>query len=158
MRKFNMVNPAIWNSPTYRALPDDARFLHLFFITSGHQTACGCFALPDGYATTDIVWGLERYQSARESLVASNLIAFDKTTSEVLIHKWFRHNPPMNPNHRKCIADAIEQIRSERLRNEALSGLAAAENEACAKREAASSARASRGGLWSTSHMARVRV
>lgn len=155
MREFSKVSPAIWRSPRFRGLPDDARLGLLYFITCAHQNACGCFGLPDGYAITDLLWTLERYQKARAALVAASMIVFDDATSEVLVAKWFQHSPPMNPSHRKSIIAAVERIASEALRAEAYKALTEAESDARAKQEARAASASS--PLLRTPHLARVR-
>src|SRR6266481_7056163 len=156
MREFSKVSPAIWSSPKFRGLPDDARQALLYFITSAHQNACGCFALPDGYSITDLQWALERFRLARAALVDASMILFDEATSEVLVAKWFQHNPPMNPSHRKSVIAAVERIASDVLRAEAYKALAEAESQARTKNEARS-ANASV-PLLRTPHLARSRL
>jgi hypothetical protein len=157
MREFTKVSPTIWNSERFRTLPDDARLLQIYFITSGHQNACGCFALPDGYAITDLLLPLERYQAARSALTNATMVLFDQATSEILVCKWFRHNPPMNPSHRKSIVAAIERIASQELRAAAWQGLTDAEAEARARQEAKATQAAAGNPLLRTPHLARVR-
>jgi hypothetical protein len=43
------------------------------------------------------------------------LIRFDTATHEVLIERWFRHNPPMNPMHKQGTMALIEKIKSAKL-------------------------------------------
>lgn len=123
MRVFTKVSPRLWSSLTFRGISDDARFAFVYFLTCSHQNSAGCFSLPDGYAVTDLAWRLRRYISARASLIDANLIKFDASTSEILIVKWFRHNPPMNPSHAKSIAGGIERIASKALQEFAQSEL-----------------------------------
>jgi len=159
MRDFHKVSPAIWNSPAFRQVPDDARLVQFYFVTCAHQNACGCFPLPDGYAITDLFWTAERYVVARDALCAATLIQFDASTSEVLVAKWFRHNPPMNPSHRKSVLAAIERVASNHLRAAAYQGLTDAEDEARAKQVAksASASAASGNSLLHTTHLSRVK-
>jgi len=159
VRVFTKFSPSFWNYASIRALGVDPIFLMLYLITNGHQNACGCYPLPDGYAISDIQWSLEKYHSARTALVDSKLILFDADTSEILVVKWFRHNPAMNPSHRKAIVGAIEGIASESLRAAAWQGLIDAEAEARAKQEAkaANAAAASGSPLLRTPHLARIK-
>lgn len=154
-REFTKVSAAIWSSPRFRKLDAVAQILCLYFISGPHQNSSGCCAVPDGYAITDLGWSMDAYLAAREVLIADGLIAFDHQTVEVLVERWFRHNPPMNPSHRKAIIAAIERIQSPELRAKAAAGLAEAETTIAA----ANAARATSGGsrpalsLLETNHM-----
>jgi hypothetical protein len=136
MRDFSKFSSAFWHSKAIRALSDDGRYFQVYAITNGHQTACGCFALPDGYAISDLQWPTERLQVARAEVVDAGLVLFNAVTSELLVTKWFRHNLAMNPSHRKAIIRAIEAIASNELRAAAWQELAAAEAAAQSRQDA----------------------
>ena len=133
MRAFTKVVTTIWASERFRSVTDDARLLHLYYMTSHHQTACGCFLLPDGYALADMQWDTDRYQTARTRLVEADLVAHDARTQEVRITRWFEDNPPMNPSHRKAVDRAIERINSAQFREQVLAELNALDCEKKAK-------------------------
>ena len=135
MREFSKISPRLWGSGTFRKLPDGARLLFLYYLTCSHQNSGGCFSLPDGYAITDLSWGLEQYQASRALLLDAALIRFDSETSEILVAKWFRHNPPMNPSHRKSVVGAIERIASSNLQGYAREELERAELDAKTRQE-----------------------
>jgi hypothetical protein len=130
MRVFTKVSPQVWSSPAFRALPDDARLLFHYYLSSPHQTSAGCCGLPDGYAITDLGWEMDRYRSARTALADASMVKVDLDSSEILVMKWFKHNPAMNPSHRKSIVRAIQQIASKALQGCAQQELEAAELEA----------------------------
>jgi hypothetical protein len=69
-----MVSPKVWGSPRFRKLSDDARLLHVYYLTCPHGNSCGCFHIPDGYVCADLVWDRQRYQEARCALEAAELI------------------------------------------------------------------------------------
>lgn len=119
-REFSKVSPLLWRSNRFRQLgADDAKLLYLFLMTCDHQTSAGGFRLPDAYAVADLGWTMERLASARAALVEGDFVAHDEATEEYFIHRWFRHNPPMNRKHRIGVEKAIEKIDSERIREAA---------------------------------------
>ena len=102
------------------------RYLFLYLLTNQHQNSAGCYALPDGYACTDLGWPAKQYRAGIASLVASGMILVDERTSEVLLERWFRHNAPMNTNHYKGTAKLVARIQSDQLRGAASAALDAA--------------------------------
>jgi len=134
-KPFTMVLRSLWQSERFTGLPNDqARYLFLYFLTCKHQTASGCFQLPDAYALSDLemagsCWTKEEYGHSRDALVQSGLIHFDRQTSEILINGWYRANPPTNAAwitgaRRQCAA-----IESETLRQLALKALSECSDE-----------------------------
>ena len=120
MRDYSKVSPAVWQSSRFNGLPsDDGRYLYLYFLTSQHQNSAGCYVLPDGYAAIDLNWPIERYRAARKLLMDAGIIDFDNTANVVRIMRWFSHNPPMNPSHRKGIHSILQRIPSNTLAGDA---------------------------------------
>ncbi len=117
MRRFNKISPNIWMPGRFSQLPSqDAKFLHLYLLTCSHQNIAGCFVLRYGYATADLDWAIEKYQIARQQVMDGDLISFDAATSEIFVHGWFRHNPPMNAPHKLGIERQIACVQSGALR------------------------------------------
>lgn len=114
MRDFSKVSPSLWHSERFIGLAsDDARYTYLYLLTSEHQTSAGCYRLPDAYAAADLRWPVERYEQARSELVKAGLIRFDAAASVLMITRWFRFNPPMNPKHHQGIRHILERLPSQ---------------------------------------------
>lgn len=121
MRDWSKVSPAIWSSKRFLSLASsDARLVHMYFLTSGHQNSIGCYRLPDGYAAADLGWEVERYRTAREMVLNSQLIDYDYDTEEILVFNWLKFNPPMNPKHEIGNQGQLDRVRSERLAEQLL--------------------------------------
>jgi hypothetical protein len=120
MRDFSKVSPLIWESVRFRNLPDDdARLLYLYFLTNSHQNSVGCYKLPAAYACADMSWDEPRYQAALTALVTAELIETDGATREILIPRWFKHNPPTNAKHMLGSSRLVDKIESPALRTRA---------------------------------------
>ena len=116
-REFSKVSPAVWRSGRFRRLQGQMpKLVYLYLVTNGHVNSAGCYALPDLYACADLDCEVDAYTVARDALLAGEMIDYDPATSEILIERWFRHNPPMNPNHHKGTARIVSEIESDRLR------------------------------------------
>ena len=129
MRDFSKVSPLLYRSHRYRSLGDDAKLLFHYLLTSEHQNSAGAYRLPTGYALVDMDWDAERYEPAMQELVQVDMIARDMATDEVRICRWFKHNPPMNPSHRKGIASLLTKLESNELREQAIAELQQVEME-----------------------------
>lgn len=148
MRNFTKVSPSLWRSRRFRHLPsDDARFLYVYFLTAPHQTSAGCYEMLDGYACADLGWTPDRYRAARAQLVVGDMILWDEQTDEVFILRWFAHNLPDNPSHRKAIERAISAINSPEIRVKAREALEISETSKETARAAASAQRTVSGAL-----------
>ena len=122
MRDYTKVSPSIWSSPRFLGLKsDEARLLMLYIVTNKHQTSAGVYALPEGYARVDLGdWPEAKYRAAFRNIIDAGLIRFDIETSEVMVERWFRHNPPMSVKHFVGSIRIIDrQIKSEGLREAA---------------------------------------
>lgn len=124
MRVFSKISPALWQSKRFARLKsDNAKLLFMYLLTCTHQNSAGCYHLPDGYACSDLDWSQEKYSAALDFLVEAKLIQFDPECEDVMIERWFKHNPPMNPKHQKGIERMLDSIQSETLRNASLDDL-----------------------------------
>lgn len=120
MREFSKVSPNVWQSKRYNSLPSlEGRHLYLYLLTSEHQTSAGAYRLPDGYATFDLSWDLPLYLKARQELASADMIVFDEATSEVMITRWFKHNPPMSPSHFIGVEKLLKRLQSQLIWEEA---------------------------------------
>jgi hypothetical protein len=114
MRDYSKISPTVWQSPRFSNLEsDEVKLLHLYLMTSSHQTSAGCYQLPDGYACSDLGWELQRYRQAREQLINAGLIDFDAEASVIIVNRWFKHNPPMSESHLLGIERVLEGIPSQ---------------------------------------------
>lgn len=124
MRDFTKVSSTLWHSERFTNLAtDDAKLAYLYMLTCEHQTSAGCFRLPDGYASADLRWPIERYTTARAELVKAGLILFDASAAVVMIKGWFRFNGPMNEKHLRGIRHILDRLPSPTIRAEAAAEL-----------------------------------
>jgi Fe2+ or Zn2+ uptake regulation protein len=117
MRDFSKVSPVLWRSKRFRNLPSDqARLTYLYLLTNKHQTSAGAYELPPAYAADDLGWCVSTVKTALKELETAGLIHVDEQTNELMITRWFKHNGPTNPSHRKGVVKCISQIESEMLK------------------------------------------
>lgn len=117
---FSKVSPQVWESGRFRSLPDDSsRLLYLYLLSSVHQNSIGVYRLPAAYACEDLGWDRPVYDEALTALVDVELVEIDEVTQEVLILRWFRHNPPTNDKHLAGVERLIGKIASQALRERA---------------------------------------
>lgn len=156
MRDFTMVAPHVWRSPNFKHLKsDDAKYLFMYLLTNPHQNSAGVYALPAGYACSDLEWQLDRYYTALALLVDGGLIRIDEATEEVLIEKWFKHATPKNPKHMQGTRKLVCQVQSPELRRVAQEALEKAWEE---KQSPQSKSESRRTPLWETEHMKRAQT
>lgn len=117
MRDYGRVYSSFWQSPEMRALPEDARTLALYLLTTPHGNLLGCFRLPDAYAAEDLQWLPERVAEGFRKLVESGFATRDEATKWLFIRKFLKWNPFENPNVAKAASKALDQIPAGELKS-----------------------------------------
>ncbi|MDG4902774.1 MULTISPECIES: hypothetical protein [unclassified Mesorhizobium] len=117
-RDFAPISPALWTSPGFLSLNGDGRQLHLYFISSPHQTSAGCCRIREGYALADLGWISQQYREALANVIGADLVRHDPRTEETYVKKWFKHkgNIPTNKDHAKGTMKIISNIDSDQIR------------------------------------------
>lgn len=110
MRDYGRVYSSFWQSPEMRALPEDARTLALYLLTSPHGNLIGCFRLPDAYAAEDLQWSIERVSEGFRKLLETDFLTRDEATKWLLIRKYMKWNSFENPNVSKAAHKALSQV------------------------------------------------
>jgi hypothetical protein len=112
VRDYGRVYSAFWQSPEIRELPEDARTLALYLLTSPHGNLIGCFRLPDAYAADDLQWTAERVSEGFAKLADVAFVRRDEATKWVFITKYLKWNAFENPNVARAAHKALDQVPS----------------------------------------------
>lgn len=115
-REFNMVSPALWGSEKFASVSRSAKLLHLYVMTSPHQTSAGGYRLPAGYAAEDLHCDPDEFGADLAELVKAGLLLHDPDSKEVYVVGWFRFCAPANQKHAIGAHRLISKIASDRLR------------------------------------------
>lgn len=110
MRDYGRVYSSFWQSPEIRTLPEDARTLALYLLTSPHGNLIGCFRLPDAYAAEDLQWSIERVAEGFAKLSEVAFVTRDEGTKWVFITKYLKWNAFENPNVARAALKALDQV------------------------------------------------
>ena len=105
MSRYTTVESIIWHDEKFRSLPEDARTLFLYLLTSPHSNMLGIFYLPKLYACSDLQWEPERYQRGIDTLCDTLLIEVDKDI--IWVKNYLKHNPIKGP---KQITGAVNRL------------------------------------------------
>jgi hypothetical protein len=112
VRDYGRVYSAFWQSPEIRSLPEDARTLALYLLTTPHGNLIGCFRLPDAYAADDLQWASERVSEGFRKLEEAAFVRRDEATKWVFITKYLKWNAFENPNVARAAHKALDQVPS----------------------------------------------
>lgn len=112
MRDYGRVYSSFWQSPEMRALPEDARTLALYLLTTPHGNLIGCFRLPDAYAAEDLQWSMERVSEGFAKLVEAAFVTRDEGSKWLVIAKYLKWNRFENPNVATAARKAFDQVPS----------------------------------------------
>lgn len=109
MKDYSKVFTSFWTSADIRKMPEDARMLALYLLTSPHSNMIGCFRIPDAYVADDMQWGSERVSKGFAELYA-NGFATKGADHWCVIHNFLKWNPIENPNQGIAAARQFEQV------------------------------------------------
>lgn len=95
MSRYATVETFIWHDEKLRELPEDARHLFLYLLTSPHGNMCGLFYLPELYACSDLQWEPKRYRKGIDTLCHTLLIEVDGDV--IWLKNYLKYNPIRGP-------------------------------------------------------------
>jgi hypothetical protein len=110
MRDYGVVHSTYWTSATSHDFSDDAKLLGCYLLTGPHSSALGCFRMPDGYVTDDLIWNIERVKKGFNELSQKGWADRCETTKWVLIRNYLKFNPPQNPNQVVSLRRLASQV------------------------------------------------
>jgi hypothetical protein len=110
MRDYGRVFASFWQSPDIRALPEDARTLAFYLLTTPHGNLIGCFRIPDAYAAEDLQWPIERVSEGFRKLCENGFVTRDEPTKWILITKFIKWNRFENPNVATAAHKAFDHV------------------------------------------------
>ena len=113
MSRYTTVESIIWHDEKFRSLPEDARTLFLYLLTSPHSNMLGIFYLPKLYACSDLQWEPERYQRGIDTLCDTLLIEVDKDI--IWVKNYLKHNPIKGPKQITGAANRLMTLPDTKL-------------------------------------------
>lgn len=115
-----MVSPMLWRSKRFKELSKDAQLVFFYLLTCEHQNMAGVYRLPIAYGAHDLGWIEDEFMIGIEEVIAKGLVRRDAATDEVMIAQWFKFNIPKGVKTIKGVANILEKIESDDLREEAV--------------------------------------
>lgn len=97
MRLYGSVQVTFWENHITQKLSDQAKLLAIYLMTGPHSNMVGCFRLPDGYITEDLLWSVETVKSSFSQLSEINFLIRDEDCHWLLVHDFLKWNPIQNP-------------------------------------------------------------
>ena len=96
MREYGQVQSSYWQSPDAQACSDAGKLLGLYLLSGPHANGIGCYRLPDGYVTADLIWDEKTVSKAFDEL---SRVGFAYRFDDVVfIPRFLRWNKIANSN------------------------------------------------------------
>lgn len=115
MSRYIRIASKFWTDEKTIKLPEDARFLFLYLLTSPHSNMVGYYYLPKLYACHDMGWEMERFTKAFTKLLEERLIYYCDTTSVILVPNFLKYNPIQNKNQAIGAVKAVQELPTNTL-------------------------------------------
>ncbi len=113
MSRYVSVATRIWHDEKFRKLPEDARMLFVYLLSSPHSNMCGLYFLPPGYACHDLQWTEERYGAAMAQLQQCEIVIVDGDI--ILIKNFIKYNPIRGPKQAVGAANRLKEVPENKL-------------------------------------------
>lgn len=123
MATYRNVQMVFWDDPLIveKFTPED-RYFYLYLLTNPHSKLCGCYevslsviARETGYSIETVAHLISRFQNQH------GVIRYSKSTKEILIINWWKHNWKGGERLANKVAAEIEEIRSKEFKKYLLS-------------------------------------
>lgn len=112
----NIKKAYFWTEKKIINLPDQAKLLYFYLLTSPHNNTIGFYRLPYEYITADLTWENEKVTKEFEFLIEkTNLIEYDKDAAVVLIKDFLHYNPIKNKRTEEKALKEINALEENRL-------------------------------------------
>lgn len=116
-RTFGKLLCSIWEDPDFLALSSDAKVMYSAFISQDDISAAGVLPLVERRWRKYIDGDIGRVTTAIDELEDRGFVRVDDDTAEVWVKSFVEHDGRLNnSNLAKSIAPAIDQIRSDAIR------------------------------------------
>lgn len=118
MATYRNVQIVFWDDPLIveKFTPED-RYFYLYLLTNPHSKLCGCYevslsviARETGYSIETVAHLISRFQNQH------GVIRYNKSTKEILILNWWKHNWKGGDRLANKVAAEIKEIRSKEFR------------------------------------------
>lgn len=108
----------IWDDNDWTSLTSVQQIAYLTLISSPDLSYCGVLPyLPARYALLAKDWTERKFAAAITALEAGRFVIVDRTTAEVLVRSYVRHDGLLKqPNVTKALVKAYNRVHSEHLR------------------------------------------
>lgn len=113
MSRYVSIATRIWHDEKFRDLPEDARTLFLYLLSSPHGNMCGFYFLPPGYACHDLQWKEDKYKKAIGVLTNNEMVVVDGDV--VLIKNFIKYNPIKGPKQAAGAANRLKEVPANSL-------------------------------------------
>lgn len=113
MAEIRFIQTSFWGDSYILDLTPEEKLIYLYLLSNSKTSQCGAYEIPP--KTIEYETGLIREVVARvlERFQSSGKILFDRSTNEIMLLNWFRHNNPGAPGVKmRAIKDA-SAIRSK---------------------------------------------
>ena len=90
MSRYATIQTFMWHDEKLRSLPEDARILFYYLLTSPHGNMIGLFYLPELYACSDLQWEQIRYRMGIDTLCDAQIIAVERDI--IWVKNYLKHN------------------------------------------------------------------
>lgn len=118
MSKYVRVMRSIWTDPDWLTLPSQSKMIYLQLISQPNISKAGVLpTVPRRWASMYPDLDVDDITTAIATLASAGFVVVDEDTEELLVRTYMRYDEMfVQPNGRKAIANAFDEIVSEQIR------------------------------------------
>lgn len=123
MAKYRKISPSIWRDAKVRKLSEKTKFALLYLLTHPNMTSFGAVDGNIPGLAFELQWPASRLRKAVRELANAGIIKIDDECGLIWFPKFFKHNPPENPNVIKSWAGGFGDLPECAVRDDILMAL-----------------------------------
>lgn len=121
--KYRKVSTSIWKDAKVRKLSERGKFVLIYLLTHPNMTSFGAVDGNIPGLAFELQWPASRFRKAVRELSNAGMIKIDDECGLIWFPKFFKHNPPENPNVIKSWAGGFNDLTECAVRDKILLAL-----------------------------------
>lgn len=112
MAVYRQIKITYWQDKFVLRLTPEEKFFYLYLLTNSKTKQCGVYELPLKVVEMETGYNRETVIKLVQKFIEYDKIKFDWENEEIFMLNWLKHNPPKNPNVRRCVEEELCSVHN----------------------------------------------
>lgn len=111
MAKYRNIQTKFWTDPFIVSLTPEQKFFYIYLLTNPLSKQCGIYELTIRQAAFDTGYNQETVEKLITIFEDHGKIKYSKSTSEICLINFLKHNATKSPKVQKCIENELKEVK-----------------------------------------------